>query len=169
MIRTLFISTVLALATPGLAMAQEDHAGHKHDHGAHQHHEAHDDGRETETAAAEKAPATLSAKLAATPEIAAALAKGGDAAVVDVLGAVCDFCATAMNKTFGKRAEVAAIYVDLDAKTLSIVFEPGAGLDDETIDALVTKAGYRIAAIHRSADIAEAGIAKGPNDAADPS
>ena len=63
-----------------------------------------------------------------TNEISAALANGGAPVVVDVLGVVCDFCATAMNKIFSKRDEVAAIYVDLDKKTLSLVINDGSDL-----------------------------------------
>ena len=69
--------------------------------------------------------------------------------MADVLGVVCDFCAVAMNKIFGKREEVAAIYVDLDTKALSLVLVPGASLSDETIAELAVQAGYRIADIRR--------------------
>ena len=55
----------------------------------------------------------MGATITQTDDVAAALA-GGAPVVVGVLGVVCDFCATAMNKTFGKRDEVAAVYVDLD-------------------------------------------------------
>ena len=60
-----------------------------------------------------------------------------------------DFCALAMNKIFGKREEVAAIYVDLDTKALSLVLAPGASLSDQTIAELAVQAGYRIADIRR--------------------
>ena len=70
--------------------------------------------------------------------------------VADVLGVVCDFCAVAMNKVFGKQEEVAAVYVDLDTKALNLVFMPGATLTDEAIASLAVQAGYRIAAVHRS-------------------
>ena len=84
-----------------------------------------------------------------TDEISAALANGGAPVVVDVLGVVCDFCATAMNKIFSKRDEVAAIYVDLDKKTLSLVINDGSDLSDKQIEKLAQQAGYRIAAIRR--------------------
>ena len=58
------------------------------------------------------------ALLTRTSDIDKALMAGGQPVVVDVLGVVCDFCATAMNKIFGKRKEVAAVYVDLDKKDL---------------------------------------------------
>lgn len=87
-----------------------------------------------------------------TDQISAALANGGAPVVVDVLGVVCDFCATAMNKIFGKRDEVAALYVDLDKKTLSLVINDGSDLSDKQIEKLAKQAGYRIAAIRRDSE-----------------
>ena len=87
-----------------------------------------------------------------TDEIAAALVNGGAPVVVDVLGVVCDFCAAAMNKVFSKRDEVAAIYVDLDKKTLSLVINDGTNLSDKQIEKLAEQAGYRIAAIRRDSE-----------------
>ena len=75
--------------------------------------------------------------------------QGGTPVVVDVLGVVCDFCAMAMNKIFGKRDEVTAVYVDLDKKTLSLVIGEGEALSDKQIEKLAKRAGYRIAAIRR--------------------
>ena len=54
-----------------------------------------------------------------------------------------------MNKTFSKREEVAAIYVDLDTKALSLVLAPGASMSDQTISELAIQAGYRIAEVRR--------------------
>ena len=87
--------------------------------------------------------------LADRPELEAALAAGGEPIVAKVLGAVCDFCATAMNKTFGKRDDVAAVYVDLDAKTLNLVLRPGAAMSDASLRDLVRKSGYRVDGIAR--------------------
>ena len=72
--------------------------------------------------------------------------------VVDVLGVVCDFCAYCMNKIFGKRDEVAAVYVDLDKKILSLVIGEGEALTDKQIEKLAKKVGYRIAAIRRDSE-----------------
>ena len=94
----------------------------------------------------------MTASSTQTHEVTAALVAGGAPVVVDVLGVVCDFCATAMNKTFGKRDEVAAVYVDLDKKTLSLVIGEGAALSDKQIEKLAKKAGYRIAAIRRNSE-----------------
>ena len=115
---------------------------HEHEH-AHAH-SASDSGADVATAT----PAT--GRLTITPEIEIALANGGNAVVAEVLGVVCDFCAVAMNKIFGRQEEVAAVYVDLDTKALNLVFKPGASLDDDAIAALAVQAGYRIAAVHRS-------------------
>ena len=87
-----------------------------------------------------------------TAEIHEALESGGTPVVVEVLGVVCDFCATAMNKIFSKRDEVAAIYVDLDKKTLSLVINDGSDLSDKQIEKLAKQAGYRIAAIRRDSE-----------------
>ena len=69
--------------------------------------------------------------------------------MADVLGVVCDFCALAMNKIFSKREEVAAIYVDLDTKALSLVLVPSTSLSDDIIADLAVQAGYRVADIRR--------------------
>ena len=87
--------------------------------------------------------------LTRTENIESALADGGEPIVADVLGVVCDFCALAINKIFSKREEVAAIYVDLDTKALSLVLAPGASMSDQTIADLAVQAGYRIAEVRR--------------------
>jgi hypothetical protein len=89
------------------------------------------------------------AMLTVTDAIEAALSEGGEPIVADVLGVVCDFCALAMNKIFGKRDEVAALYVDLDTKALSLVLKPGASLSNEAIADLAIQAGYRVADVRR--------------------
>ena len=92
--------------------------------------------------------------LSRTDDIDAALQAGGEPVVVRVLGAVCDFCAIAMNKTFGRRDDVAAVHVDLDAKTLNLVLRPGSTLSDEALRKLVKKSGYQADAIVRGAPAA---------------
>jgi len=140
----LFGAAVIGLsvcASPTLA--QHDH--HMHDGHNHEQHDT-DMGNAATTAA-----------LSRTAEIDAALANGGEPVVVDVLGVVCDFCAKAMNKTFGNRSEVAAVYVDLDTKTLNLVMNVGQSLSDAQIDKLVEKAGYKLAAIRRGPDALNTG------------
>jgi len=152
------LSLLLAAALSTSAFADDDkyemkhhyggqmkHADMNHDHGAeHDHGANHEHGSRDHGAMAMNA-----ATITHTDEISAALANGGAPVVVDVLGVVCDFCATAMNKIFSKRDEVAAIYVDLDKKTLSLVITDGSDLSDKQIEKLAKQAGYRIAAIRR--------------------
>ena len=88
-----------------------------------------------------------------TGEIREALDAGGELVVVDVLGMVCDFCAVAMTKTFNRRDEVAAVDVDLDAKTLTFVVADGQTLDDAVIADLVRRSGYRLSEIRRGEEV----------------
>jgi len=120
------------------SMEGHDHASMNHDDHDHSamDHSGHDMGPKH-------------ALLTRTSDIDKALMAGGQPVVVDVLGVVCDFCATAMNKIFGKRQEVAAVYVDLDKKTLSLALQAGETLSDQDIEKLAEQAGYRIAAIRR--------------------
>ena len=68
--------------------------GPEHNHGSHEH--------PTENAKEDVMTMSVPA-ITTTDDISAALANGGAPVVVDVLGVVCDFCAVAMNKIFGKR------------------------------------------------------------------
>ena len=138
--------TVLCIPHPLSAQEHHDHSTHT----AHDMHEHHGD-QEAEVAntSHDGHASTSEAILTRTEDIESALAEGGEPIVADVLGVVCDFCAVAMNKIFGKREEVAAIYVDLDTKALSLVLVPGASLSDETIAELAVQAGYRIAEVRR--------------------
>lgn len=148
------IPFLIAVALSAPAFADDDKHDMNHDHGAEhthgadQEHGTHDHG----AMAHDHDMAMKSATITHTDEIHAALASGGAPVVVDVLGVVCDFCATAMNKIFGKRDEVAAVYVDLDKKTLSLVIGEGEALSDKQIEDLAEKAGYRIAAIRRDSE-----------------
>ncbi len=142
---------LVACAALGASVARAEHKGvphdaaHAHAHGHHAH--EHDTAHEPHMAQPDATTATLKQ----TDAIAEALTAGGEPIVVDVLGVVCDFCAKAMNKTFGKRDEVAAVHVDLDEKTLSLVLNDGAQLADNDIEKLVKRSGYRLSAIRRGA------------------
>jgi hypothetical protein len=113
------------------------------------HHDHNHQGADLGRAPDDGHDATGGPALTRTEDIESALAQGGEPIVADVLGVVCDFCALAMNKIFSKRKEVAAIYVDLDTKALSLVLVPGASLSDQTIADLAVQAGYRIADVRR--------------------
>lgn len=71
----------------------------------------------------------------------------GDAHV-SVNGLVCDFCARALEKVFGKQDAVNDIDVNLDSKIITIDFKDGQRLDDETIKQLIQDSGYNVESIH---------------------
>ena len=132
--------------------AQDDHRSHAgsgvtpQDHFTHSDHaDLHKDEGEAGTDTSNSTHPVMTH----TDAISDALAEGGEPIVADVLGVVCDFCALAMNKIFGQREEIAAVYVDLDTKALNLVLIPGATLSDETIAELAVQAGYRVAAVRR--------------------
>jgi copper chaperone CopZ len=64
----------------------------------------------------------------------------GQSAKVDVNGLVCDFCARALEKVFGREDAVSDIDVDLDEKIVTINFNDDQTLDDDTITELITHA-----------------------------
>lgn len=66
---------------------------------------------------------------------------------VDVNGLVCDFCATSLEKVFGKQEAVDSVKVDLDKQAISIHFNEGQKLDDEAITQLITDSGYNVRGI----------------------
>lgn len=71
-------------------------------------------------------------------------------AEVKVNGLVCDFCAQALEKVFGKREEVAGIHVNLDNGFVHVTFNEGKSIDDATLKSLITDSGYNITGIDRS-------------------
>jgi cation transport ATPase len=71
--------------------------------------------------------------------------------VVSVNGLVCDFCAQAVNRSLRRRAEVNDVRVNLTTKLVSIDFRPNQNLDDATIRDIITRAGYSVTEIRRTA------------------
>lgn len=116
--KKLLLSTfiILALSSPALA----GHGDMKHEMHDHKHHEE------------------IQHKKKVLPEI-----KKGDA-IVSAKGLVCDFCARALEKTFGKKKEVKAIDVNLDNKKITIFFNDNMALTENTIRELITNAGYDV-------------------------
>ena len=68
---------------------------------------------------------------------------------VKVNGLVCDFCARALEKIFGKRNDVAGIDVDLDNGLVRIAMKPGKTIDDTTLTQLITDSGYNVTSIDK--------------------
>ena len=148
LIANIAMITLLSFCLPTRAQEHHDHENHAA-HDMHEHHDHDHQATDSDHAAHDGHHATGGPVLTRTEDIESALAEGGEPIVADVLGVVCDFCAMAMNKIFGKREEVAAIYVDLDTKALSLVLTPGASMSDQTIADLAVQAGYRIAEVRR--------------------
>ncbi|MEE4349608.1 MAG: heavy metal-associated domain-containing protein [Pacificimonas sp.] len=127
--KTMLLAAILA-AAPAAAIAQD------HDHGDH---------------SGAPAPAHDHAgESAERTEAATADTQGGTLIAVDVNGLVCDFCARALEKTFGKHDAVQAIDVDLDAKIVRIRTKPGASLGDAEVRQRILDAGYNVVGIRRS-------------------
>lgn len=153
----LLLSPLIAIAFATPAFAQVDHSKMDHsemEHSQMEHGQAHvhkgHDQVEMDTMSDAASANNTALALAAEPSLMTALSAGGTPIVASVLGAVCDFCALAMNKTFSKRDEVAAVHVSLDEKTLNLILNPGSEMDDETLRSLVKKAGYKVDVIDRN-------------------
>jgi copper chaperone CopZ len=67
-----------------------------------------------------------------------------------VNGLVCSFCATGLEKTFGKEPAIASIHVDLEKKLVSLTTKPKQDIDDATVTRLITDAGFTVTDIKRS-------------------
>ena len=174
MLRPLIFSAFLTLSPAAFAMdhsadhkaghaKDHEHETHDHDHGTHDHsghdHSTHEDHTEH---MGDGHDHTGVIALSRTAEVNAALETGGTPVVVEVLGAVCDFCAKAMNKTFGKRDDVSAVYVDLDTKTLNLVLVTADAMDDAEISKVVKQSGYKAKAVHRGSDLLGGSDASNP-------
>ena len=68
---------------------------------------------------------------------------------IKVNGLVCDFCARALEKTFGKRSDVSGIDVDLDNGKVNVLMNQNATIDNKIITKLVTDSGYKVVAIDK--------------------
>ncbi len=75
-----------------------------------------------------------------------------DTVNVKVNGMVCDFCARALEKVFGKRDDVSGIKVDLDNSQVTVAMKPGNAIDDATLTKLITDSGYDVRGIERGCD-----------------
>jgi len=159
MLRTL--AFILLFQLPPIAYAQDHHNAHSYGSGDHNH-ANHDHSTKSEHTDHGHQNAS-NIVISRNADIDAALAQGGTSIVVQVLGVVCDFCAKAMNKTFGRRDDVAAVYVDLDTKTLNLVLTKNSTMDDSEIKHVVRRSGYKTKVIHRGAHLT------GEKNAPDPS
>lgn len=79
-------------------------------------------------------------------------AECADTVNVKVDGLVCDFCARALEKVFGKRNDVEGIKVDLDNGNVVVAMKPGQTIDNSTLTELITDSGYNVRSIERGCD-----------------
>ena len=66
-----------------------------------------------------------------------------------VNGMVCDFCARAVTKVFGKEDAVDNVHVDLDSGEIHVTLKSGAELSDDRVGELVKKSGYDLVSVER--------------------
>lgn len=86
---------------------------------------------------------TLSLVTLSAPAMAAS------SAMINVNGLVCDFCARALEKVFGKQEAVSDIDVNLDTKIITVNFKDGQNLSNDALTALITDSGYNVEGISR--------------------
>lgn len=104
-----------------------EHAhAHKHGHGSHQHGDS-----------------------MFTQKVSSLTGKCEDLIVIKVNGLVCDFCARALEKVFGKNKDVKGINVDLDKGVIEIEMVAGKSIDDKTLNKSITDSGYNLVEINR--------------------
>ena len=131
---TLSIVTLLAAAP---AFAEMDHS--QMDHGNMDHSNM-DHSNMDHSGHADMKPSGEAKKLNAACE---------DTINVKVDGLVCDFCARALEKVFGKRDDVEGIKVDLDNGNVVVAMKPGQTIDDDTLTQLITDSGYNVREIEK--------------------
>ncbi len=61
---------------------------------------------------------------------------------VQVNGLVCDFCARALEKVFGREKAVESIKVDLNSKHIVLNLKPNQQIAESRIKKLITDSGY---------------------------
>jgi cation transport ATPase len=92
-----------------------------------------------------------SSLLLSTPALADHIGgdKGHEVITAGINGLVCDFCAQAMENTFGSQPAVEKVSVDLTAKTLTLRLKPDQKFSDEEVRKNVTDAGYDTVTVER--------------------
>lgn len=68
---------------------------------------------------------------------------------VSVTGLVCDFCARALEKVFGREEAVSNIVVDMDEGMVKVSLKTGQSMSEEKMIQLITESGYNVESIHQ--------------------
>lgn len=75
-----------------------------------------------------------------------------DKVVVSVDGMVCDFCAQSISATFKKEKAVEAVEINLDQKTVTLDMKAGQNLNNQRIEEIIGKTGYKFNSLERMCD-----------------
>jgi copper chaperone CopZ len=75
-----------------------------------------------------------------------------DKVVVSVDGMVCDFCAQSISATFKKEKAVEAVEINLDQKTVILNMKAGQNLNNQRIEEIIGKTGYKFNSLERMCD-----------------
>jgi copper chaperone CopZ len=67
-----------------------------------------------------------------------------------VKGMVCAFCAQGITKKFNALAVVTKVDVSLEKKTVDLSIKDGQSISDDTIQKILTEAGYNVERIERN-------------------
>ena len=81
--------------------------------------------------------------------LALSVAVSAETIETTVNGMVCAFCATGIEKTFRKQAEVDTVKVDLAKKLVTIKTKQGRTISDAKVKEVVTYSGYTMGGIVR--------------------
>ncbi|GLS24326.1 heavy-metal-associated domain-containing protein [Marinibactrum halimedae] len=68
---------------------------------------------------------------------------------IEVNGLVCDFCARALEKVFGRNDSVQDVQVNLDEGKVSVILKPNKIISDDDLRELIQDSGYNVASIDR--------------------
>lgn len=70
--------------------------------------------------------------------------------VIGVDGIVCISCATVLETGFGKHEAIDNAKVDIGAGTVTVLLKDDASLDNEEIQSMITRFGYKVRDINRT-------------------
>ena len=69
---------------------------------------------------------------------------------VNVTGMVCDFCAQALEKVFGKQEAVSGIDVNLDDAFVKVSLKDGQSMEHDKLVKLIVDSGYNVESIEHA-------------------
>ncbi|MEM8799499.1 MAG: heavy-metal-associated domain-containing protein [Pseudomonadota bacterium] len=142
-------AVALAIFPVTMTKAQDRPKDEHHDHDA-DHHEHNRDHAHGADHAGHHEESAVKDEAATKVIIGEKASQGEQVVVARVNGLVCDFCARAFEKVFGREDAVKTVDVDLKAKQITLVMKPGQTLSDDHILKAVKDAGYKLMGIERT-------------------